>query len=46
MSGYRVLTSLECITVMTVVLTVTSDLDPHWNSWYWIGFGMEGYKSW
>jgi hypothetical protein len=38
--------SVECKTVITVVLTVMSGMDPHmirWNlRWVWIGFGWDG----
>jgi hypothetical protein len=38
--------SAVCKTVITVVLTVLSGMDPHmirWNlRWVWIGFGLVG----
>jgi hypothetical protein len=35
--GYRTQTSIECTTVITIVLSVTSDLDPHVIRWLWFG---------
>jgi hypothetical protein len=37
-------TSVECRTIMTVVLTVMSDVDPHMISETWDGFDLVG--SW
>jgi hypothetical protein len=36
-------TSAECKTVITVVLTVMSDMDPHMISETWDGFGLTFY---
>jgi hypothetical protein len=33
-------TSAECKTVITAVLTVMSDMDPHMISGTWVGFGL------
>ena len=37
-------TSAECKTVITAVLTVMRDLDPHMISWWWNGYEF-GYGS-
>jgi hypothetical protein len=38
-------TSVECKTVITVVLMVMSDMDPHRISWNlrWVSFGLVGF---
>jgi hypothetical protein len=40
-------TSIECKTVMTVMLTVMSGMDPHTISWNqgWVWFGCESGQS-
>jgi hypothetical protein len=41
-------TSAECKTVITVVLTVMSGMDPHMICWNlrWVRFGLVGLSKW
>jgi hypothetical protein len=41
-------TSAECKTVITVVLTVMSGMDPHMIRWNlrWVWFGLVGWSKW
>jgi hypothetical protein len=41
--------SAECKTVITVVLTIMSGMDPHMisgNTGFWFGFGLVGLSKW